>query len=200
MLRSFDKVLRRMLNVLNAQTAIYDQFHSSSAGRAFFFLNQNADAHAAYYTSMYLIQDTGEALLAHLTQDFSRRPMQAYLEFWGVMQAVTIQQDAILELHQVVVGSRYRAQSGSAWNQLRQFRNTCAGHPANRTHGVQATQRAFLGRSFRSYDAIRYELWDANSRQRAHRVVDLRQWLSGYDTEAGAALADVLAAMKSRWP
>jgi hypothetical protein len=73
-----------MMQLLDVHTEIYDQFHSSSAGKAFFFRPENADAYATYYTSMYLIQDTGEAIFVHMAKDFSPDPMQAYLEFWAL--------------------------------------------------------------------------------------------------------------------
>ncbi|HZS63679.1 MAG TPA: hypothetical protein VFA53_04175 [Xanthobacteraceae bacterium] len=185
-----------MMQVLNVRTAIYDQFHGSSAGPAFFFRSENADAYAAYYTSMYLIQDTGEAVLTHMAKGFSPDPVQAYLEFWGVMQAIDIQQDAIFQ----VVGSVPAIQSGSAWAQLRDTRHLCAGHPANRNHGVPAPQRTFMGRGFGSYDRIQYELWDASTGQITHPVFDLRQMIDHYDSEASTVLGGVLSAMKSKWP
>lgn len=189
-----------MNQLLAVRTAIYDHFHSSSAGSAFFFRPENADAYAAYYTSMYLMQDTGEAVLSHMARGFSPDPMQAYLEFWGVMQALDIQQDAIFQTHEAVVGSAPKIQTGSAWAQLRDVRHLCAGHPANRRHGVPAPQRTFMGRSFGNYDRIQYELWDASAGQTTHPVFDLRQMIDGYDGEASAVLNDVLSAMKSKWP
>jgi len=54
---------------------------------------------------MFLIQDTGEAVAHHMAGDFSGS-LRAYLEFWGVMQAIFIRQDAISELHRVVVGNQ----------------------------------------------------------------------------------------------
>ena len=92
-----------MKKILATRGQIYDQFHGSQAGPAHFFLNENADAYAQYYTSMYLIQDTGEAAWTHMEGDFSKDPMRAYLEFWGVMQAIEIQQDAIFQLHRAAV-------------------------------------------------------------------------------------------------
>jgi hypothetical protein len=189
-----------MMQLLNVRTAIYDQFHGSSAGSAFFFRPENADAYAAYYTSMYLIQDTGEALLTHMAGDFSPDPMQAYLEFWGVMQAIDIQQDAIFQVHKAVIGSTPKIRSGSAWKQLRDIRHLCAGHPANRTHGVPAPQRTFMGRSFGNYDRIQYELWDACTGQTTHSSFNLRQMINRYDVEASVALDGVLLAMKAKWP
>ena len=183
-----------MQQVLSVRSAIYGQFHGSTA-----LTGLQGDDFAAYYTSMYLIQDTGEAVHAHMQVDFSPHPMRAYLEFWGVMQAVFIQQDAISELHRVIVGTRPTLLANSPWTTLRDVRNLCAGHPARRTSGVPATQRTFMGRSFGSYDRITYELWDASGCI-THPVFSLRQMIQDYDGEAAQVLQNVLTAMTARWP
>jgi len=189
-----------MEHVLTVRSKIYDQFHNSSAGPDHFFEPKNADAYAAYYTSMYLIQDTGEAVAAHLKRGFSTDPMCAYLEFWGVMQAIDIQQDAIFQIHQAIVGNTPTIQRGSSWEKLRNTRHLCAGHPANRSHGVPAPQRTFMGRSFGGYDQIKYELWDAATGTSTHPVFNLRQMINDYDLEACAILDTVLLTMTSNWP
>jgi len=186
-----------MQNILHAQSAIYTQFHKSSALSV---LGPKVDDFAAYYTAMYLIQDTGEAVHAHMSSGFSTKPLQAYLEFWGVMQAVIIQQDAVSELYRVVKGSKLMISKSSAWTKLRNVRNACAGHPANRTVGVSAPQRTFMGRSFGGYDQVTYELWQVGGAQPTHPTFNLRQMINDYDGEAGAILQGVLAAMKSKWP
>ncbi len=188
------------MNLLDIRFAIYDHFHRSSAGPAHFFRPENADVYAAYYTSMRLIQDTGEAVRFHMESGFSRDPMRAYLEFWGVMQAIYIQQDAIVQLHQAVVGTAPTIQPASAWSRLRELRHQCAGHPANRTHGVSAPQRTFMARSFGTYDSIKCELWDASTGQRSHPEFNLRQMIVDYDGEATAILKTVLSSMKAKWP
>lgn len=189
-----------MLNVLKKRSAIYDQFHGSSAGPDFFFLDANTDVYAAYYTSMFLIQDTGQAIAHHIDRGFSTNPMDAYLEFWGVMQAIVIQQDAIKELHKAVVGCSPQIDSGSSWQRLCLIRNLCAGHPAKRTHGVPAPQRTFMGRDFGTYDCIKYELWDEDTWQTTHPTFNLRQMIGDYDREASAVLDSVLITMASKWP
>ena len=188
------------LKLLDVRSEIYDQFDRSSVGPDYFFLPENEDSHAAYYTSMYLIQDTGESVMAHMNKGFSSNAMSAYLEFWGVMQAISIQQDAICELHKAVIGRVPSVQSSWSWSKLRETRHRLAGHPAKRTHGVPGTQRAFMGRSFGSYEDIRYELWDASTRQITHPTINLRQMIIDYDKEASTILSNVLSDMKSRWP
>jgi hypothetical protein len=189
-----------MNHILSGRAVIYDQFHSSSAGPAYFFKPENSDAYAAYYTSMYLIQDTAEAVATHVAEGFSTNAMHAYLEFWGVMQAVDIQQDAICQLHQAIVGSKSQVGKTSAWWKLRDMRHLCAGHPAHRAHGLPAPQRAFMGRNFGSYAQINYELWDAHTGKRTHPTFDLRQMINAYDAEAGALLGIVFTTMKTNWP
>lgn len=189
-----------MEQVLSLRSAIYDQFQRSSAGPGYFLLEANRDAYAAYYTSMYLIQDTGEAVYTHLTSGFSLDPMLAYIEFWGVMQATNIQQDAIFELHKAILGTVPSIAKGSAWATLRETRHLCAGHPASLTAGVPAVQRTFMGRSFGSYDKIRYELYDAHTGSTTHPIFNLRQMIHDYDIQAGAILQSVLSELGVRWP
>ena len=186
--------------VMQVREQIYAQFHRSSAGSAHFFLDKNADDYAAYYTAMYLIQDTAESVWQHMKGDFSANPLSAYLEFWGVMQAAIIQQDSIAELHRVVVGGKLNTQLMPAWSKLRDTRNLCAGHPINRNHGVPAPQRTFIGRSHIKYDGVRYELWDASTEKLQHPSFDLRTLIRDYDGEASQALQNVFDHMKVKWP
>lgn len=185
-----------MNHILTAHSAIYDQFHGSTAGPAYFFKPQNADAYAAYYTSMYLIQNTAEAVYTHMNEGFSQDAMRSYLEFWGVMQAIVIQQDAVFQVHQAVVGSKPGISPASAWSKLRDTRHLCAGHPAHRAHG----QRVFMGRCFGDYGCIRYEIWDAQTGKTTHPTFNLRRMIDAYDEEAGDLLGTVLTAMKAIWP
>jgi hypothetical protein len=188
------------MKILGVRSSIYDQFHGSDCGMKHFLKPENADSYAAYYTAMYIIQNTGEAVSAHMTAGFSKDPMRAYLEFWGVMQAIVMQQDAICELHEAVVGKSAEVIRGDAWWAIRHKRDLCVGHPAKRSRGVPANQRTFMGRLFGDYDRIRYELWDAKMRQTTHPVFNLRKLVTDYDKEASQILQSVLDDMVIRWP
>jgi hypothetical protein len=199
-MRGASSILLAMKQILRVRSLIHDQFDDSTAGPSHFYRPAYADDYAAYYTSMFLIQDTGEAVMQHMAADFSKNPMQAYLEFWGVMQAIIIQQDAISELYRAVVGVAPRIAAGSAWMRLRDLRNVSAGHPARRGYGRSAPQRAFMGRSFGRYDKIQYELWDASTGKTRHPTFNLRKLISTYDREGCQVLRTVLASMKIKWP
>jgi hypothetical protein len=88
-----------MKKIAEIREKIYNYFHSSDACHNFFFSDAQEERYAAYYTSMYLLQDTTESLMVHRHKGFSTDPFEAYIEFWDVMQAIIIQQDSICELH-----------------------------------------------------------------------------------------------------
>jgi hypothetical protein len=186
--------------VLKTHSEIYDQFNGSRAGPEYFFEAAHSDQYAAYYTSMYLIQDTGEAVCTHMCRGFSTNPMAAYLEFWGVMQAVVIQQDAIKELYNAVVGLNPVTTTLSGWRAIRDIRNLCAGHPAKRSVGVPTTQRAFMGRDFGDYPSIHYEVFEEGSAAPKRPSFNLKAMLQTYDAEAAEVLKGVLSTLKARWP
>ncbi len=188
--------------VAERRTEIYDYFHSSPSCQQYFRDRAHEAEYVAYYNSMYLLQDSTEALWQHRERGFSPDPLIAYIEFWGVMQAAIIQQDSITEIHEVMVGKPLDARTANlpSWLKVRELRNTCAGHPAKKDRPKAAPlTRTFMGRAFGGYDAIRYEQWEAGAGT-THPSVLLGALLDAYAIEAEAQLTNVLAAMKTRWP
>ena len=159
----------------------------------------SGDDFAAFYTSKYLIQDTGEAVWSHMRAGFSRNPMVAYIEFWGVMQALFIQQDAICEIHRAIFGKVPNLPKPSAWHDLRDLRNRSAGHPAKKD-GKKGTLRSFMGRMPIYYERIVYEQYDSASRKITHPNIDLRAMIRSYDAQAADILSAVLSEVKLKWP
>ena len=189
-----------MEKVLEVREEIDNQFHNSSALESYFSKPENAEKFAAYYTSMYLIQDSGEAVFSHNVRGFSSDSMQAYIELWGVMQAVIVQQDAIRELYRSITGETLNTSSLKAWNGLRVMRNLCAGHPSRRSSGGPLHQRTFLGRGFGGYGLISCEIWDANTRERSHLTFPLRKMIRDYDVQVAPILQYLLYNMRTKWP
>jgi len=113
------------------------------------------------------------------------------------MQAINIQQDAICELHEAVVGYRpANARIGPAWKELREKRILCAGHPANHSFRVPGTQRTYMGRRFGNYNRIHFSLWDAHTGKATHPSFNLRRLIEDYDKEACSILNAVLKKMR----
>ncbi len=202
------------MRVLEARGKIYDYFHKSPE------IIKNHNKFAAYYTAMYLIQDTGEALTYHRGQGFSQNPFQAYIEFWGVMQAVYIQQDAILELYRAVTGQKLNIACDSKWMKIRCMRNILAGHPSNQGE-TDRIKRTFLGRNFGDYQSIEFETWDEQMEQNFgastsidvgneevsqllshvhHGKLKLGDLIDAYDDEAAKHLESILSHLCNHWP
>lgn len=189
-----------MLRVAGRRGEIYNYFHQSGACQNFFFAAVQEERYAAYYTSMYLLQDTTESLMTHRAQGFSSNPFEAYIEFWGVMQALFIQQDSISELHEAVTGNPLNTVNLVSWQELRTLRNTCAGHPAKKDRPkASPISRTFMGRGFGGYSAITYEQWQSGGGT-SHPRVQLGALIDNYAIEAETKMVAVLQSMKQQWP
>jgi len=189
-----------MQRVATRRDEIYNYFHGSASCQRFFFASAQEERYAAYYTSMYLLQDTTESLMVHRRKGFSSDPFEAYIEFWGVTQALFIQQDSISELHEAVTGSALDTRSMASWQSLRTLRNTCAGHPAKKDlPKTSPLSRTLMGRGFGNYSGVTYEQWQSG-RSISHPAVDLGALIDSYATEAESQLAATLQSMKRQWP
>ncbi len=182
-----------MERLLSVREEIYNQFQAGP-WIDFFVKKSNGARYDAYYTSMYLLQDTGEALYQHRQRGFGVDDLQAYLEFWGVMQAFFIQQDAICELYEAVKGCKLKIKPDSAWGKLREFRNRAAGHPAKRDRGAPFT-RTFMARGFGQYPAIKVHEWHATSGTETCSTNNLAVMMDAYEREATSYLREVLAVL-----
>lgn len=199
-----------MERVLDGRGAIYDFFDSSKPCQEYFFASGNEDDFAAYYTTMVLLRETSQAVLAHRTKDFSDDPAQAFIEFWGIMQAVSIQQDALGELYQVICGEKPGLEGFPFWREIREKRKDLAGHPAKRDptkkHGVR---RSFFEAHGIKYSAVRFEQY-TDSGPTVRRIFDdtgittmaafgLGDLITNYAGEAGEVLRRIISCMENRW-
>jgi hypothetical protein len=189
-----------MNRVAERREEIYDYFHASDVCEKYFFAPEHESEYAVYYTSMYLLQDSTESLMEHRGRGFSGNPLQAYIEFWGVMQAAIIQQDSISELYAAIAGKEHNSKNLTAWQELRTLRNVCAGHPAKKDRPKKSpVTRSFMGRNFGGYESFCYERWQKESGV-THPSIKLGELFDQYAKEAEAQLCEILQIMKQRWP
>lgn len=199
-----------MNQLLETRQKIYDYFHSNDACQEFFFNNTREERHAAYYTSMYLISDTAESLWSHRRKGFSEDPHEAYLEFWGVMQAIIIQQDSISELYWAINNQKLNWNDLRVWKKIREIRNICAGHPAKKDRpDNKPLKRTFMGRSFGDYSSFHYEQWEKPASPTksknpleniSHPEIELGKLIDEYSGEAAHKVIEILDSMKKQWP
>ncbi len=189
-----------MEKVAEVREQIYNYFDVNKACEKFFFDDAQEERFAAYFTSMFLLQDTTESLFTHRKKGFSNDSYEAYIEFWGIMQAIIIQQDSICELHEAVTGSKLDTRSLSSWQTLRTLRNTCAGHPAKKDRPKSTPlSRTFMGRNFGGYSSFTYEQWQRNGGT-SHPTVNLGELIDKYAEEAKEKLLEILQSLKQQWP
>lgn len=174
-----------MNKILFAREKIYNHVEDSSqCGWS------NSASHGdfeRYCIAKDTIQDTGESLLAHREKGFSSDIYLRYVEYYGLLQAIYMQQDAIQALHRLFMAPPdldYKPLQN--WNALRDLRNDTAGHPVGRLKRLNRSQIA--------YDRVNYMRCPTNdiSSWESYNV-HLSKLLDGYDVEA----ANILEAI---WP
>lgn len=135
----------------------------------------------------------------HRASGFSQEPLAAYLEFWGIMQTIIIQQDSLKELHEAITGSSLNSSSMTSWQEIRMFRNIAAGHPARRDRPKSTPlTRSFLGRKFGNYNQLTYEKWSTTGIE--HPKINLGKLVDNYASEASDIAQQILNTMQQRWP
>lgn len=189
-----------MNRIAESRIKIYKYFQGSLNCQTYFYNPVHAQEYVAYYNSMYLLQDTTESLGQHRKKGFSSDPLEAYLQFWGLMQALIIQQDCIAEIFEVLTRRKLNYKALKSWFELRDLRNICAGHPVKKDRPKSSPlARSFMGRSFGNYDYFTYECWKGGG-VITHPRIKLGVLLDGYAAEAESRLSVALGAMQQRWP
>lgn len=199
-----------MDKILKVRREIYDYFHSNDPCQEFFFNSSREERYVAYYTSMYLISDATESLWVHRKKGFSKDAHEAYLEFWGVMQAIIIQQDAICELYWAINDKELNWNNLVSWKSIREIRNICAGHAAKKDRPKnKPLKRTFMGRSFGNYSLFHYEQWEKpvsplksnnDLDNITHPEIKLGDLIDDYSEEATNKLIEILQSMTKQWP
>lgn len=174
-----------MNKILEAREKIYD--HIQNCGW------QNKCAHnefEVYCIAKDTIQDTGETLLLHRQHDFVKDVYRRYVEYYGVLQAVYMQQDAINALFKLFMAQQeIDFATLPNWQELRDLRDDTVGHPVGR--------RKRLNRNVIGYDCVNY-LWCPNTKMSSwkSKKVNLARLLDEYDTEAAGVLYSIFSQLE----
>ena len=179
---------------------IYNHFHNSTSCANYFLDDSHSDDYAAYYTAMYLLQDSTEGLSVHRIKGFNTNPLLAYIEIWGVLQAVIIQQDSIKTLYEILTQNEISIPQNSSWKKVRSLRNLCGGHPVGKKGPLGKQERAFMGRCPSTYDKLSIEVWSEAKRKTEFREINLGKLIDEYAAEAANYLQDIIAVLPTKWP
>jgi len=179
---------------------IRNHFESSQRCRSYFLNKANQDEYAAYYTAMYLLQDSTEGLAQHREKGFSPDPFLAYIELWGVLQAIIIQQDSIKTLFEIFMGTSAVIPEDSKWTEIKHFRNQCSGHPVDQGYEEGSKKRTFMGRRFGGYNGLMIEVYDENTKKVKHESIRFGELIDDYVLEAVGWLHKIILVLPDKWP
>ena len=172
-----------MHKILEARERIYNyiQNFSSCGWHSCCSYNENE----RYCVAKDTVQDTAEAILSHREQGFTTDVYRRYIEYYGVLQAVYMQQDAIKTLFSIFMAPDVIDCSALPnWKTLREVRNDTVGHPVGRLKRLNRNQIA--------YDCVNYR-WCPNEKVSSWKSedIDLAAVLDAYDCEAGQVLDSI---------
>lgn len=178
---------RRVLDSMefgSLRDLVYRRFHDQLDRRFFEFITKDPARHGAYYTAMYLLQDTYESTFTVARLGLSKDPFRQYLEVWGYLQATFIAQDSITELFNAVTGEKPDTGGCPFWEQIGNCRNEIAGHPLDR----QGRYRSFFGRFEQSLENFTYERLDSDTGKIEHPQVNLESLRNDFFEQDGATI------------
>jgi hypothetical protein len=178
-----------MNKILAAREKIYD--HIEDFSKCGWHATCSHTDFERYCIAKDTIQDTAEALLVHREQDFVDDVYRRYVEYYGVLQAVYMQQDAIEALFNLfMTPGTIEFAALPNWQKLRDLRNDTAGHPVGRLKR--------LNRGVIAYDCVNYQ-WcpDQKVSSWKSKDVNLAALLDAYDPEAAGVLDSVFRRLEA---
>ncbi len=99
--------------------------------RKHYQLRQDVAFFSQLCSSLDVIGDTEEAIAAYHGKEFGASKAAHYLALYGVLQAIYVQQDAVLNLSESL-GIREKIDNYPGLKAVRELRNDVAGHPTKR--------------------------------------------------------------------
>ena len=156
---------------------------------------KDSDRVATAYVALDTAEDTSTALSHYETSEaIVSDDCEKYLRLYGFLQAIFLQQDASVELHQLFVGSRPEPAGESAWTELRSLRNVTVGHPVE-VKRLGEIRRTFVNRACLDADGFEYEVWNKAKADFSSERADLKALYADYEQEAAALFEAVLACL-----
>lgn len=147
-----------------------------------------------YCVAKDTVQDTAEAVMSHRAKGFTDNVYLRYVEYYGVLQAIYMQQDAIQALFELFMAPDRINYSGLPnWQTLRDLRNDTVGHPVGKLKRLNRNQIA--------YDCVNYQ-WFTKDKQSSFKSenIDLGAVLDGYNCEAGGVLQSIWTRLEAECP
>ena len=183
------KLSAEIRNVVNSRPGVSDE------------LIRDGDVWNRLTSAMDLLDDTALGLLEFETKAFGGKGSgEAYLRFYGTMQAMTLQQDAISTIHEAIFAAKLDSKLMEAWSDLRRFRNLASGHPLDKRGKDEAGKlRTFVARASIAPDSILVISVEEKTGAARSERFPLRQRYDSYKNEAINVLCCIRQRQESRW-
>ena len=94
-------------------------------------LRQNKALFSQLCSSLDVIEDTEDAIIAYTEKDFGEDKPSHYLAVYGLLQAIYVQQDAVINLCKSL-GIKDKVNNYPKLKEIREIRNDTVGHPTKR--------------------------------------------------------------------
>jgi hypothetical protein len=160
------------------------------------FFEEDSDKITCAQISLDVAEDAMAAISCFLSGGIGSGVGERYLRLYGVLQAVFLQQDAILTLCKLFLGSRTEPGAPSAWKELRSLRNLTVGHPIERGTG-EHVRRSFVTQISLTNDGFDYQVWHKHTSAFSFERADLVKLLMVYAKEAAQSLEGLLPVLNA---
>ncbi len=149
--------------------------------------------------AMDTLDDSASALSHFEEYGLGASDSERYLRFYGVFQALILQQDSIQELHRVFQEEELPSELPQ-WRRVRDLRNMATGHPLDkRGTAEEGRLRIFVSQTSISEDGFDLLICKQLTDEQDFESVDFASPYTGYKDEAVQLLAQIESAQSRRW-
>jgi hypothetical protein len=151
---------------------------------------RNEDEWNLLCVSLDNLEDSIETLEYFEINGFGNEEIAKYICFYGVFQAIIIQQDSIKNLSQIFNNLKIELKHFPYWFKIRNLRNSVSGHPTQKGFDKEQ-KRIYLSRNSIEKDGFDITIWDRGTNTDSYEHVDFKTIYSGYKIEVLKVLKNI---------
>jgi hypothetical protein len=163
-----------------------------------YFKNHFLDEWIILCVSMDILGDTCLALEYYENSGLGDKDGEKYLNLYGLLQAIFLQQDAICQLFQIFMKSNLKPDANSEWMRIRYVRNLVAGHPIEKKD-KKGTKRCLISRATIQSDTFQLIVWKKEENKDEIEDVELKSLFNKYKSESIKHLETIYQAQIKNW-
>ncbi|KKP37306.1 hypothetical protein A2483_00030 [Candidatus Peregrinibacteria bacterium RIFOXYC2_FULL_33_13] len=151
--------------------------------------------------SMDTFQDTALALRYYETINLHWKKVgKNILIFYGILQAIFLQQDAVKNLHKIFLNEKLEIHKMPNLNKIRNFRNKFTGHPLECKQDKTIYRSIIAPMTLSNHKNIILGSWDDTNKKAGYETIDFKEIYKEYKQETKSILKKIIETMKKNWP